>query len=397
MPLDLVQTLSELVAIPSVNPMGRLAEGEQFFEHRVTAYLELLFRRRGIVCQRQPVEPKRENIIARVDGRVRPEDGGRVLLLEAHQDTVPVDGMTIDPWNPKVVDGRIYGRGSCDIKGGLAAMLGALVRLAEEQPPDMPTVILACTVNEEFGYTGATALTELWTKPGESIVPRRPDVAIIAEPTLLDVVVAHKGTCRWKCHTHGRAAHSSQPQLGDNAIYKMARVVAAFESYAREAQTSNRSHPLCGRPTLSVGTIHGGLSVNTVPDHCTIEIDRRVLPGEQASDVYQEVIEYVARQPGINFPLEHEPAFLRGPSLSDTHNGPLADRLVAVARRLLGRGEKIGVPYGTDAATIAGAGVPSVVFGPGSIDQAHTADEWLALDQLTKASDALYEFARSGG
>jgi acetylornithine deacetylase len=222
-------------------------------------------------------------------------------------------------------------------------------------------------------------------------------VAIIAEPTLLDVVVAHKGTCRWKCHTRGRAAHSSQPQLGDNAIYKMARVVAAFESYAREAQTSNRSHPLCGRPTLSVGTILGGLSVNTVPDHCTIEIDRRVLPGEQASDVYHEVIEYVARQPGINFPLEHEPAFLRGPSLSDTHNGPLADRLVTVTRRLLGRGEKIGVPYGTDAATIAGAGVPSVVFGPGSIDQAHTADEWLAIAQLTKASDVLYEFARSGG
>ena len=121
---------------------------------------------------------------------------------------------------------------------------------------------------------------------------------------------------------------------------------------------------------MSVGTIHGGLSVNTVPDHCTVEIDRRVLPGEQTSDVYQEVIEYVARQPGINFPVEHEPVFLRGPSLSDTHNGPLADRLVSAARQRLGRGEKIGVPYGTDAATIAGAGVPSVVFGPGSIDQA---------------------------
>jgi acetylornithine deacetylase/succinyl-diaminopimelate desuccinylase-like protein len=185
--------------------------------------------------------------------------------------------------------------------------------------------------------------------------------------------------------------------LGDNAIYKMARAVAAFESYAREMKASDRSHPLCGRPTLSVGTIHGGLSVNTVPDHCTIEIDRRVLPGEQSSDAYQEVIEYVRRQPGIDFPLEHEPAFLKGPSLSDTHNGPLADRLVTVVRRLLGRGEKIGVPYGTDAATIGGAGVPSVVFGPGSIDQAHTADEWLAIDQLTKASDALYEFARSGG
>jgi acetylornithine deacetylase len=177
----------------------------------------------------------------------------------------------------------------------------------------------------------------------------------------------------------------------------MARVVAALESYAQQIAASDRSHPLCGRPTLSVGTIHGGLSVNTVPDQCTIEIDRRVLPGEHTSDVYQEVIEYVSRQPGISFAVEHAPVFLRGPSLSDTHNGPLADRLLGAVRRLLGRGEKIGVPYGTDAATIASAGVPSVVFGPGSIDQAHTADEWLALDQLSKASDALYEFARGGG
>ena len=171
MQLDLTKTLAELIAIPSVNPMGRDVEGEEFFEYRVTDYLENLFERMGVAWQRQAVEPKRENILARLDGRTPPERGGAVLLFEAHQDTVPVDGMTIEPWTPTIKDGRIYGRGSCDIKGGMVAMLGALARLADDRPPDMPTIIMACTVNEEHGYTGATALTKLWTAPGDSIMP----------------------------------------------------------------------------------------------------------------------------------------------------------------------------------------------------------------------------------
>src|SRR5207249_11663727 len=122
-------------------------------------------------------------------------------LFEAHQDTVPVDGMTIPPWTPDVRDGRIYGRGSTDIKGGMAAMLAALSRLAIERPPNMPTIVLACTVNEEHGFTGATHLTKLWTGGGSKLMPRAPDAAVVAEPTLLNVVVAHKGVVRWRCHT----------------------------------------------------------------------------------------------------------------------------------------------------------------------------------------------------
>jgi acetylornithine deacetylase/succinyl-diaminopimelate desuccinylase-like protein len=155
-------------------------------------------------------------------------------------------------------------------------------------------------------------------------------------------------------------------------------------------------HPLCGQPTLSVGTISGGLSVNTVPDGCAIEIDRRLIPGVKPEEAYRHVLDYVTREMGSDPTIEHEKPFLIGAGLLDQTNGPLAERMVAAAREARNECAKIGVPFGTDAAAIAGAGVPSIVFGPGSIDQAHTADEWLALDQLVQASEALYRFGRTG-
>lgn len=395
MTLDLTKTLGELVALPSVNPMGLPAAGPEFFEYRVTDYLQSLFQAWGLPFQRQTVEPKRDNILARLDGARSPQEGGPLVLLEAHQDTVPVTGMTIEPWTPTVRDGRLYGRGSCDIKGGLTAMLGAVSRLAQERPAGMPTIVMACTVNEEHGYSGATALTKLWAQGG-SILPRKPDVAVVAEPTQLQVVVAHKGVVRWRCRARGRAGHSSQPHLGVNAIFKMARVLDALEKYQREVTPGLAEHRLCGRATLSVGTITGGLSVNTVPDACVIEIDRRLIPGETPEAGYRSVVDYVTAQIGADGAIEHDAPFLIGLGLADQVNGPLADRLTAAARATGIACEKVGVPYGTNAAAIAAAGVPSVVFGPGSIDQAHTADEWLDLEQLHRASDALYEFGRAG-
>ncbi|MBL9094286.1 MAG: M20 family metallopeptidase [Planctomycetaceae bacterium] len=400
MPLDLVPTLADLISIPSVNPMGRDLDGPEYLEYKVTDYLEQRFKELGLRYKRYHVSPKRENILIRVDGDLpTPEQGGPLVLLEAHQDTVPVEGMTIPPWTPTQKDGRIYGRGSCDIKGGLTAMLGAMVRLKEEQPKKRPTVVLACVVNEEFGFTGATALTQLWTENlRDELVPKRPDVCVVAEPTSLDVVVAHKGTMRWRIHTHGRAAHSSQPHLGDNAVYKMARVLLNLERYAKEVCPTLGSHPLVGQATLSVGLIHGGISVNTVPDRATIELCRRVLPNEKAPEARQKIIDWLNAQEDLK-PLlpsiEQEPAFISGFSLSDEKNGALADRLAEVSKRITGRGRKIGVPYGTDASRIAAADVPSVVFGPGSIDQAHTCDEWLPLQELPQAAEVLYEFARS--
>ena len=163
MPLDLLATLRELIATPSVNPMGRAVDGPEYFEARLTNYLEQLAAKHRLASLRQTVAPQRDNLLIRIDGDPTIEQGGALVLLEAHQDTVPVDGMTIPPFDPQVRDGRVYGRGSCDNKGGLTAMLAAVVRLAEERPRPRPTVMLACTVNEEHGFTGAKALCELWT------------------------------------------------------------------------------------------------------------------------------------------------------------------------------------------------------------------------------------------
>jgi acetylornithine deacetylase len=214
----------------------------------------------------------------------------------------------------------------------------------------------------------------------------------VAEPTDLNVVVAHKGVARWSVHTRGKAAHSSKPELGVNAIYAMAKVLNLLEEYARNIAPTRGQHPLVGRPSLSVGIIGGGISVNTVPDHCTIQIDRRVLPGEDNAAARQHVIDFVRERLPSGIELEHEPAYLASPGLSEAKNARLASLLGATARQFGGPGEAVGVPYGTDAPAFDRIAAPTVVFGPGSIAQAHTCDEWIAIEQLEKAADILTEF-----
>ena len=221
-------------------------------------------------------------------------------------------------------------------------------------------------------------------------------MALIAEPTELDVVVAHKGATRWKIRTRGRACHSSDPSKGVNAIYRMARVVECLEEFAAKLPTQIPPHALCGSATLSVGRIEGGLSVNTVPDECTIEIDRRVIPREDTTGVMDQVGEFLRER--LDFEFEMLPPWMRAPALPDDVNLPWADRLLESVRAVTGRGEKIGVQFGTHASRTAAAGVPSIVFGPGSIAQAHTKDEWIETRQLEQAVEIYYRFAsqRSG-
>ncbi len=197
---------------------------------------------------------------------------------------------------------------------------------------------------------------------------------------------------RWRCHTLGRASHSSRPDHGENAIFYMARVLATLEKYQQNEVGKLAEHPLCGRPTLSVGTIIGGLSVNTVPDRCTIEIDRRLIPGEQPALARQHVIDFLATNTSLGEKIQHDPPFMQHTGLSDAHNHPIAERLATATRKITGRTPQIqGVPFGTDAFCYDAAGVPSVVFGPGSIDQAHTADEWVPLAEVEQMADALYQ------
>ena len=409
--IDTVEILRELVALPSVNPMGR-HDLTPVGESRLTEYLFTRLTALGLSVGRQTVAPGRDNLWARLDGDKPPESGGALLLLDAHQDTVPADNMTIEPWNPTVRAGRLYGRGACDVKGGMAAMIAAMARLAVERPAGMPTVLLSCLIDEEYQFGGVRALAAAW-REGKGPKPRLPDAAIVAEPTGLDVIVAHKGVIRWCCHTHGRAAHSSQADRGDNAVYKMAQVVTAIARYAREVFATRPSHALCGPYTLNVGTIRGGASVNIVPARCTIDLEIRVPPGGDPHSARSELIEYLAQEVDNPLPsppaplpssrkrqreegtLEHDPPYMDGPALSDATNTALAERLASVVREATGGCQQRGVPYGTHAAFYSSLAIPAVVFGPGAIEQAHTADEWIPLDQLQQAAEILYRFIKS--
>jgi acetylornithine deacetylase len=339
------------------------------------------------------VELQRDNIVARLDGDIDPLSGGRLVLLEVHQDTIPVEGMTIEPFAGELRGDRVYGRGACDIKGAMACMLAALARLADDRPAGMPTIVLACTVNEEYGFSGARQLTELWSDPGHRsrLLPRPPDAAIVAEPTELNVVVAHKGVVRWRCHTRGRAAHSSAPGEGQNAIYSMRHVLEALEHYAERVVPHLAHDALLGGPSLSVGTIQGGVSNNTIPDYCSIEIDRRVLPSEDSLLAYQHAVQFISSRCAPLARVEHDVPYLCSAGLAaTTSNRALAERIVPLVQPLGVAAGLIGVPFGTDAAAIASTGIPTVVFGPGSIRQAHTADEWIAVEQLELGAEAYY-------
>jgi acetylornithine deacetylase len=397
-PLDPVEILSRLVATPSVNPMNRDVSGPIYGESRLTDVLISICREQGWKWSRQAVHPGRDNLLIKFDGNTPPHHNGEFLLWDVHQDTVPVEGMTIEPFGGEVRDGRVYGRGSCDVKGSMAAMLAALSRRTGTR--SLPTIVLACTINEECGYTGAKALSRLWSDVAcleQEFFPRTPDAAIVAEPTELDVVIAHQGQVRWRCHTIGRAAHTSRPDAGVNAIYAMANVVHAIERYHAELSTSGAEHPLCGRPSVCVSTIHGGVGINTVPERATIEIDRRLAPGEAPDAAFKDLVRYVSDRADIGRSrVEHDEPFMQSSGLVDQNNRALAKRLSQIVLKHDRASELVGVRFGTDAAAIAATGVPTVVFGPGSIDQAHTADEFIAIDQLRLATEIFERIAMDG-
>lgn len=398
---DPLATLAALVRRPSVNPMGRDVSGPEYLEGRVTDYLVQRFAAAGIRWARQPVSPGRDNVLARLEATL---PGAPTLLWDAHQDTVPVEGMTIDPFQPLVREGRLQGRGACDVKGGMAAMLVALERLHRSDRPRPVTILFTATVNEEFGFSGARAIAALWDAaapagagdgPARALAGGRPVAAVVAEPTGLDVVGMHKGAVRWRIVVGGRACHSSFPERGENAIYQAARVALAIEAVSRELLARAPDHP-CGPPTLSLGTIRGGFGVNLVPDRVVLELDRRLVPGETPQEARDEVIRRVAEAcPGMA--IDHEEPFVAhhglpaGGAETLVAGRPLADRLGEAVRRLGGSSERRAARYGTNASIYAAAGVPTVVFGPGSIEQAHTADEWIDVAEVETAAAALVD------
>ncbi|MBU6411778.1 MAG: M20/M25/M40 family metallo-hydrolase, partial [Verrucomicrobia bacterium] len=377
----------ELVALPSVNPAFAPRDptgsaAPRFGEKNVADFLASLAGRAGLDVEFQPVLPERSNVIARLAPRATAR---QTIVLAPHLDTVNGDDSQ---FVPRLKNGRLHGRGACDTKGSVAAMFTALCELAAGRSrPAQTEIIFAGLVDEENAQAGSRAFAKGRFHPRDR---SHSLLAIVGEPTRLRVVTAHKGSAWLQIETRGKAAHGATPEFGKNAIHEMARVVEALQGdYA--AGLRRKSHPLLGHATVNVGAIHGGAQPNIVPDHCAIMLDRRTLPGESDAGARREIAAFLrgrklaARVSGQKAaparPLETEPGL------------PLVRRFLESA----GWKRPAGAHFFCDAAVLAAGKIPSVVFGPGDVAQAHTADEWIAAEGLERAKNLLVTFLRSLG
>jgi acetylornithine deacetylase/succinyl-diaminopimelate desuccinylase family protein len=368
------QLLRELIALPSVNPAFLPGQEARTGERRVADFLAAAARRAGLDVKFQPVFPGRSNLLARLSPRGKARQR---ILLAPHLDTV---NAAAEQFVPRTRNGRLYGRGTCDTKGSVATMFAAVCEVARSgQRPAETEIIFAGLVDEENGQTGSRALAASGLKA---------DLAIVGEPTGCRVVSAHKGNLWLRLETRGKSAHGARPELGRNAVHAMARVVDLLETeYA--ARLRQRRHVLLGRPTVNVGVISGGTQANIVPDSCAILVDRRTLPGETEQTVRTE-IKVLLRKHHLQATLGNDKL---GPCLP-LETDPKTP-LVAQLMRSVGQRRPAGVDYFCDASVLAHGGIPSVVFGPGDIAQAHTADEWVSLADLERAQALLTRFLRS--
>lgn len=371
-----LQTLAGLVRINSINSSYEGGPGEK----DCAAYVRQFFQQRGIEVWEQEVFPGRNNVIARIPGR----NPARRLVFEAHMDTVSIKGMTIDPFDPVIRDGRLHGRGSVDDKAGLAAMMHAVADIHASGEPPPCELWLAAVVDEEYSFRGVVKLCE-----GLKAV-----AAVVAEPTEFKCVIASKGVLRWRIRTKGKAAHSSKPHLGVNAITAMARVVLALQEDHERLQAS--AHPLLGPATCNVGVIHGGVQVNFVPDETVIEIDRRLLTGEEVEPVlaqYQLLLDdLMRRHPEVV--AEMEKPMLQDWSFQTDENTPLVHLAREVLHGMSRENGVSGVPFGSDASKFSRLGIPTILFGPGSIDQAHAAVEFVQCAEVEAALGFYTQIAR---
>jgi acetylornithine deacetylase/succinyl-diaminopimelate desuccinylase family protein len=368
-----LRLLRDLVGLPSVNPAFTSSADSYAGEQCLAEFIAATAAKAGMDVELMTVQPGRPNVIVTLRPRARCR---RRLLLVPHLDTVGVDDT--NQFAPRIRGGRLHGRGACDTKGSIAAMLSALLRLARQSQsrPAETEIVLAAVVDEENHQAGSRALARSGLKA---------DLAIVGEPTCLEVVTAHKGNLWLQIRSRGKAAHGCCPALGRNAIRSMARVVEALEGpYAEKLK--RRQHPLLGHATINVGTIAGGRQPNIVPDQCVISIDRRTLPGESDRAVRHELrmlLKSCDTQARL-MPLRTVPC----PALETPKDLPWVRELMGVA----GQRRPGGADYFCDAAVLASAGIPSVVFGPGDIAQAHTRDEWIAVTQLEQAVRLLGKF-----
>jgi acetylornithine deacetylase/succinyl-diaminopimelate desuccinylase-like protein len=355
LPGSVTELAQALVRIPSVNPDGDPGTdrtGEQACAEFVADFLRSLGAEAGL----HPVHPGRPNVVGRFGSPGKPR-----LLLAPHTDTVSVAGMTIDPFAAEVRDGRLYGRGASDTKGPMAAMLWALRESRDLLPHLTHEIWFAGLMGEEAGQDGAKALA----------AEEKFDFVIVGEPTELEVVFKHKVDVTARIVATGRAAHSSCPERGENAITKLASGLLSLEK-ALTAHFAQISDPVLGHPTFSIGTIRGGSKFNIVPDHAEAVIDLRLLPSQWKDREAESVFEVMRGAcPGL------EVSRIAGSEALDTDPGhPLIAKLIEAG------GRPAGAAWFCDAAIFSSRGIPAVAVGPGSIAQAHTEDEFVSVAAL---------------
>ncbi len=362
-----IRHLRDLIAIPSVNPMGRSdLPAEIVGEHAVAEHLAAVLGRLGldaVVLGRDG----RSSVVAEATAR----DPIDTLLVASHIDTVPVDGMEIDPFDPVVEGDRVLGRGSCDTKAGMAALLDALARVLDRGTLAR-NVIVVGEADEELSSIGVHDVLE-------HLAPRRPDWVLATEPTDLRLINAHKGVVHARVCARGRACHSSDPTQGRNAIVLLAQAILAIDAGARIL--ADQPHPQLGPATLSVGIVQGGQAPNIVPDQARVWIDRRTLPGETPQSVEAQIAEALAAS-GTEAHVSVESCTEEKPPLETPPGSPA---VVATAAALAAEGRDARcdhVAFGTDAGVFERAGVPGVVLGPGSISVAHTSREFVPIAEV---------------
>lgn len=377
-----IRLLRDLVAIDSVNPSlvpGAAGEGQ------IAAAIAGHLRRIGLDVEIQEVGPGRPNVIGVLEGRGK----GRSLMFCGHVDTVGVEGMAA-PFDPVERGGRLYGRGSQDMKGGLAAMIDAARTIAQEGL-DAGRLIVAAVVDEEYESVGADALVARW----------RADGAVVTEPTDLRIAIGHKGFAWFAVETHGRAAHGSRPRDGRDAIIRMGRVLHALEALDRRLQAAP-AHPLMGTASLHASIIAGGRELSSYPDHCSLKLERRTVTGESDALVLGEIEGILAQLQADDpeFEASVAPLFSRSSyEVPATHPLPQAlryafDRLREQSHAGADNDDQfIGMSFWTDAAVLGGAGIPSVLFGPGGAGL-HSTEEYVEVADVLRCRDTLVALAR---
>ena len=368
--------LQELIRIPSVNPDNASPEEAGVTHEQAMAdFLAEWLTGIGADVTFQEIQPRRPNLIA----RFAPLDGRPRILLGPHLDTVGVEGMTIDPFSGEIRDGKIWGRGACDTKGPMAAMLEAL-RENRNILADLPVAVdFVAFMGEETSQDGSRNFAKKHASDYQ--------FAIVGEPTSMDIVHSSKGSLWAILTSTGLAAHASQPHLGENAILKMARALLTLQENLEPALAAY-ADPILGYSTLNIGTISGGTRPNIVPDSARVEIDIRQTPALYSSGGALQFLREMIAQ--LRLPLEIEYAHENPPMQTDLQN-PFIDKLLATDART----KLVGAPWFSDAAHLSAAGIPSVCIGPGSIAQAHTKDEFIDIESFEEGRAFLSKFIRS--